>query len=159
MDFNLQKAIIQRYLPAGIYTMIELSHSNFDKTYRLIDNTEAVEIDGEVFEPYPLSFKPKNQGDNSTNPLALSNIDPTVVREIQKARTNEDVIVRVWLAIVEKVDNNSFMDRRYIGQYVIDNVAITNEATSMSLTLDTSLKFNIGTIRGKNNILFPNLNK
>lgn len=159
MDYNLQKAITQRYLPAGIYTLLELSHSKFDKTYRLINNTESVEIDGEQFEPYPFNFKPKNQGDNSTNPLVLSNVVQTVVRELMKATENEDIVVRVWFAIIEKMDGQCFIERRFAGKFIVDDTSITNESTSLSLDLDTSLKFNIGTIRFSNPSLFPNLNK
>lgn len=159
MDYNLQKAVTQRYLPAGIYTLLELSHSKFDKTYRLVNNTESLEVDGEVFEPYPLNFKPKNQGDNSSNPLVLSNVDQTVVTELMKATENEDVVVKVWFAIVEKMDGQCFIEKRFAGKFIIDSVTITNEATSVSLDLDTSLKFNIGTIRFSNPTLFPNLNK
>lgn len=159
MDFNLQKAIQQRYLPAGIYTLLDISHSKFDKTYNLINNTVPVDFDGVIYEPYPLDFKPKSQGDNSKSPLVLSNVDQTVVRELVKAKDDEDVKVKVWLAIVEKADGSCFVDRRLAGTFIIDNVSITDSATSMSLDLDTSLKINIGTIRFSNPSLFPNLNR
>jgi len=159
MDYNLQKAVQQRYLPAGIFTLLELSHSKFDKTYRLINNTKSIELDGLTYEPYPLDFKLKNQGDNSSNPLVLSNVDQTVVRELMKATDNEDVKVKVMIAIIEKVDNNIFIDKRDVGTFIIDNVTVTNETTSMALDLETSLKFNIGTVRFSNPVLFPNLNK
>ena len=159
MDYNLQKAVQQRYLPAGIFTRLELSQSNFNKTYNLINNTESVEIDGTTFEPYPFNFKPKNQGDNTTSPLIFSNVDQTVVKEIMKARTNEDVVVRVWFAIVEKMDGNIFIERKSAGKFIIDDLQITNESTSMSLDLDTSLKFNLGSIRFDNPTQFPNLNR
>lgn len=163
MDYNLQKAIQQRYLPAGIYTLLELSHSKFDKTYRLVNDTRSIDvnIDGQdlTFEPYPFNFKPKNQGDNTTNPLVLSNVDQTVVTELLKATEDEDVVVRVWLAIVEELDGKCFIEYRTAGKFIIDNVNITNATTSLSLDLDTSLKFNIGTLRFDNPNLFPNLNR
>lgn len=159
MEYNLQKAIQQRYLPAGIFTLLEISHSNFDKVYNLVNNTESIEIDGTTFEPYPFNFKPKNQGDNTVSPLVLSNVDQTVVKEIMKATNNEDVIVKVWFAIIEKLDNSCFVERKSAGKFIIDNVNITNGTTSMSLDLDTSLKFNIGSIGFGNPSMFPNLSK
>lgn len=159
MDYNLQKAIQQRYLPAGIFTLLELSHSNFNQTYYLVNNTESIEIEGQIFEPYPFNFKPKNQGDNTTSPLVLSNVDQTVVKEIMKARNNEDVVVRVWFAIIEKVDGNCFIERKSAGKFIIDNVQINKSTTSVALDLDTSLKFNIGSISFANSLQFPNLNK
>lgn len=159
MDYNLQKAVQQKYLPAGIFTLLELSHSKFDKTYNLINNTRSVEIEGVTYEPYPLNFQQKNQGDNSSNPLVLSNVDQTVIRELVKAKDNEDVVVKVYFAIIEELDGICFAEKKFAGKFIIDNVSVTNAITSVSLDLDTSLGFNIGSIRFDNPVDFPNLNK
>lgn len=159
MDFNLQKAIQQRYLPAGVYTLLEISHSKFDKVYNLINNTRSVEIEGTTYTPYPLGFKPRSQGDNSSNSLVLSNVDQSVIKELVKAKDNEDIKVKVWVALVEEKDGNCFIERKLAGTFIIDGVTVTTPSISMSLDLDTSLKFNIGSRRFDNPSDFPNLNK
>lgn len=159
MEFNLQKAVQQKYLPAGFYTAIELSHSKFNQVYRLVNNTAVVDLGGLDFEPYPLNFTPKSQGDNSVNSLVLSNVDQSVVKELVKAKDDEDIKVKVWFVILEEKDDNIFKEYEYAGKYIVSSVSVNKNTTSVSLDLDTSLKFNIGTIRFNNPNIFYNLNR
>lgn len=156
-NFNLLKSTQQRYLPAGIYYLLDIKHSLFERDYYLINNTEDVEINGNLYQAYPFGYVKKAQGDNSPATLTLSNIDQTVTSEIDKVTNNEPVKVTLYTALIEVKDGILFKDFVKAGEFEATDPVITNETIQLSLIFRNSLNINVGKYTFRDKTKFKNI--
>lgn len=153
---ELIKSAFSRFLGRSVKVMVELSHSEFTQTYRMIDNTEEVTVDGDTFKPYAFKLINNAQGETQGARLVLSNIDRSVASEIRNATTNENIVCRVWIAHLEKKDGVINIERHDAGTFEVYSPVVTKDSTSMTLNLRISINYNLGTYRYTKNF-FPNL--
>lgn len=156
MNYENIKSAFSRQLGRGVHVLVEFSHSKFTDTFRLIDNTESVLVEGDTFEPYPFKFVQSTQGETSGASIILSNIDRTIVNELKKATDNESIVCTVWIANVEKVGDTLNVDRYSAGTFEVFSPVVTIDSTSLSLNLRISLDYNVGSLR-YSPVLFRNL--
>ena len=154
-NLELIKSAFSRDLGRSIKILAEFSHSQFDETFRIVDNTEAITIDGDTFSPYPFKFIQNSQGETQGATLALSNVDRNIARQIKKATTNENIVCKIWICQIEK-DDVLNVERYESGTFEVFSPVITKEATAINLNLRVSIEYNVGTVRYNTN-LFPNL--
>lgn len=155
-NVELIKSAFSRSLGRSVKVMVQLSHSQFSQTYRIIDNTEAVTVDGDTFEPYPFGFVANSQGETQGAKLVLSNIDRRIASEIRAATDNENIVCQVWICQLEKQNGTVNAERYDAGTFEVYSPVVTKDATTLTLNLRISIEFNLGTIR-YNPTLFPNL--
>ena len=156
MAIEMIKSAFSRKLGRSVKFLVEISHPNLSKTYRIIDNTEAVTVDGDTFNPYPFKFLQNAQTETQGARLALSNVDRNLANELRNATDNENIICRIWVANVEKQGDTVNVERIDAGTFEVFSPVVTKEVTTFTLNLRVSLNYNLSTVRYNPN-LFPNL--
>lgn len=143
---ELKKSAASRNLGRGIYILLELSHSKFDQTYRMIDNTESVTFGADTFEPFPFKFVPSTQGETSGASVALSNIDREISRQIKNATDNENITCKVWVC---QIENNGQLNaqRTDNGEFEVESVLVNKDAVTLSLNMRISINYNASSQR------------
>lgn len=151
--FELDKNSFSRYLGRNVNLLIELSHSAWDKTFYLINDTQPLELDGSTYEPYPFDLTMPSQTEQQGTQIVLSNINNAAANLIKSTvNTNENILMRLYLANRELETAEKF-DK---GEFEIFNPQITNESITATINLRHSFDINCGSIR-YNRQLFPNL--
>lgn len=151
--FELDKNSYSRYLGRNVNFLIELSHSAWDKTYYLINDTKPLTIDGNTYEPYPFDLTLPSQTEQQGTQIVLSNIQNLASNLIEKTvNSNENIVLQLYL-VNRETETAEKYDK---GQFEIFNPQITNEAVSATINLRHSFNINCGSIR-YNRQLFPNL--
>lgn len=151
--FELEKNSFSRYLGRGVCFLIELSHSSWDETYYLVNNTKPVTIDGQTYQPYPFDIILPSQTEQQGTQIVLSNIQNLAANLIQQTvDSNENIILQLYVANVETETAEKFNK----GEFEIFNPQITNEAIQANINLRHSFDINCGSMR-YNRQLFPNL--
>lgn len=151
--FELDKNSYSRYLGRNVNFLIELSHSAWDKTYYLINDTKPLTIDGNTYEPYAFDLTLPSQTEQQGTQIVLSNIQNLASNLIQKTvNSNENIVLQLYL-VNRETETAEKYDK---GQFEIFNPQITNEAVSATINLRHSFNINCGSIR-YNRQLFPNL--
>ena len=151
--FELDKNSFSRYLGRGVCFLIELSHSSWDETYYLCNNTKPVTIDGITYQPYPFDIVMPSQTEQQGTTIVLSNIQNLAANLIQQTvNGNENIVMQLYIANVELETAEKF-DK---GLFEIFNPTITNETIQANINLRHSFNINCGSIR-YNRQLFPNL--
>lgn len=151
--FELDKNSFSRYLGRGVCFLIELSHSSWNKTYYLCNNTEKVEIDGKTYQPYPFDIVMPSQTEQQGTSIVFSNIQNIAANLIQQTvNSNENIVLQLYIANIE-TDAVEKFDK---GEFEIFNPQITNEAIQANINLRHSFDINCGSMR-YNRQLFPNL--
>lgn len=151
--FELEKNSFSRYLGRGVCFLIELSHSTWNETYYLCNNTEAVTIGGNTYQPYPFDIVMPSQTEQQGTQIVFSNIQNIAANLIYKTvDSNENIKLQLYVANVETETAESF-DK---GEFEIFNPQITNEAIQANINLRHSFEINCGSVR-YNQQLFPNL--
>jgi len=156
MPIEMIKSAFSRKLGRSIKVLLQFEHSGLSQTFRLVDNTEAVEYNGNTFNPYPFKFVANSQGETQGARLVLSNVDRTLANEIRNVTDNESIICSVWVAQIEKDGDTLNVDAHPAGVFEVQGIVVKKDATSMVLNLRVSLEFNLSTVRYNPN-LFPNL--
>lgn len=155
-NFELIKSAFSRQLGRSVKVMVEFSHSKFTETFRIIDNTEAVTVSGDTFNPYPFKFIANAQGQTQGGSIVLSNVDRNIAGEIRSATDNETIVATVWIAHLESDGTTINVERVSAGVFEVFSPVITKQSITLTLNLRVSLDYNMGTIRYNPN-LFPNL--
>lgn len=151
--FELDKNSFSRYLGRNVNLLIELSHSAWDETFYLINDTQPLELDGSTYEPYPFDLTMPSQTEQQGTQIVLSNINNAAANLIKSTvNTNENILMRLYLANRELETAEKF-DK---GEFEIFNPQITNESITATINLRHSFDINCGSIR-YNRQLFPNL--
>lgn len=151
--FELDKNSFSRYLGRGVCFLIELSHSYWNETYYLCNNTEIVEIDGKTYQPYPFDIVMPSQTEQQGTSIVFSNIQNIAANLIQQTvNSNENIVLQLYVANVE-TDAVEKFDK---GEFEIFNPQITNEAIQANINLRHSFDINCSSMR-YNRQLFPNL--
>lgn len=151
--FELDKNSFSRYLGRGICFLIELSHSSWDKTYYLCNNTKSITIDNKTYEPFPFDIVMPAQTEQQGTQIIFSNIQNLAANLIQQTvNDNENIVLQLYVANIE-TENAEKFDK---GLFEIFNPQITNEAIQANINLRHSFNINCGSMR-YNRQLFPNL--
>lgn len=151
--FELDKNSFSRYLGRNVNLLIELSHSVWDKTYYLINDTQPLELDGSTYEPYPFDLTMPSQTEQQGTQIVLSNINNASANLIKSTvNTNENILMRLYL-VNRELETAEKFDK---GEFEIFNPQITNESITATINLRHSFDINCGSIR-YNRQLFPNL--
>ena len=151
--FELDKNSFSRYLGRGVCFLIELSHSSWNKTFYLCNNTEKVEIDGKTYQPYPFDIVMPSQTEQQGTSIVFSNIQNIAANLIQQTvNSNENIVLQLYVANVE-TDAVEKFDK---GEFEIFNPQISNEAIQANINLRHSFDINCRSMR-YNRQLFPNL--
>jgi Domain of unknown function (DUF1833). len=133
--------------------LIELSHSAWDKTFYLINDTQPLELDGSTYEPYPFDLTMPSQTEQQGTQIVLSNINNVAANLIKSTvNTNENILMRLYL-VNRELETAEKFDK---GEFEIFNPQITNESITATINLRHSFDINCGSIR-YNRQLFPNL--
>ena len=151
--FELDKNSFSRYLGRGVCFLIELSHSSWSETYYLCNNTEAVTIDGHIYQPFPFDIVMPSQTEQQGTQIVISNIQNLAANLIQQTvNSNKNIVMQLYICNVETEAAEKF-DK---GEFEIFNPQITNEAIQANINLRHSFDINCGSMR-YNRQLFPNL--
>ncbi|MBQ3943408.1 MAG: DUF1833 family protein [Elusimicrobia bacterium] len=151
--FELDKNSFSRYLGRNVNLLIELSHSAWDKTFYLINDTQPLELDGSTYEPYPFDLTMPSQTEQQGTQIVLSNINNIAANLIKSTvNTNENILMRLYL-VNRELETAEKFDK---GEFEIFNPQITNESITATINLRHSFDINCGSIR-YNRQLFPNL--
>lgn len=151
--FELDKNSFSRYLGRNVNLLIELSHSAWDKTFYLINDTQSLELDGSTYEPYPFDLTMPSQTEQQGTQIILSNINNVAANLIKSTvNTNENILMRLYL-VNRELETAEKFDK---GEFEIFNPQITNESITATINLRHSFDINCGSIR-YNRQLFPNL--
>lgn len=151
--FELDKNSFSRYLGRNVNLLIELSHSAWDKTFYLINDTQPLELDGSTYEPYPFDLTMPSQTEQQGTQIVMSNINNVAANLIKSTvNTNENILMRLYL-VNRELETAEKFDK---GEFEIFNPQITNESITATINLRHSFDINCGSIR-YNRQLFPNL--
>ena len=151
--FELDKNSYSRYLGRNVNFLIELSHSAWDNTYYLINDTQTLTLDNVKYVPFPFDLTMPSQTEKQGTQIIISNVSPIFAELIgQTVGTNENIILQLYL--VNREENAA--EKYNKGQFEIFNPTITNETITATLNLRHSFDYNCGSIR-YNRQLFPNL--
>lgn len=151
--FELEKNSFSRYLGRNVRFLIELSHSNWNETYYLINDTKELLLDGKTYQPYPFDIVLPSQTEQQGTQIVLSNVQNLAANLIQQTvNSNENILLQLYLVNVE-IETAEKFDK---GLFEIFNPSITNEQVSATINLRQSFDINCGSIR-YNRQLFPNL--
>lgn len=151
--FELDKNSYSRYLGRSVNFIIEISHSAWDNTYYLINDTQPLTLDGKTYEPYPFDLTMPSQTEQQGTQIVLSNIQNNVSNLInQTISSNENILMQLYIVnremkAAEKYDK---------GEFEIFAPVITNDTITATINLRHSFDINCGSIR-YNKQLFPNL--
>ena len=151
--FELDKNSFSRYVGRGVNLCIDLSHSTWNETYHLINDTKELIIDGVTYQPYPFDLLMPSQTEQQGTQIVLSNIQNLASNLIlQTVNSNENIVLQLYVVnreqeTAEKIDK---------GEFEIFNPNITNEYVQATLNLRHSFNINCGSMR-YNRQLFPNL--
>ena len=151
--FELEKNSFSRYLGRNVRFLIELSHSNWNETYYLINDTKELLLDGKTYQPYPFDIVLPSQTEQQGTQIILSNIQNIAANLIyQTVDSNENIALQLYVVNIETEVAEKF-DKV---QFEIFSPQITNEQISANINLRHSFDINCGSMR-YNRQLFPNL--
>lgn len=150
--FELDKNSFSRSLGRGVFMLLELSHSKFDETYYLINDTKELTIDGHTYLPFAFDITIPSQTEQDGTTFVFSNVNNTVANILTKAIDNENITMQIYLC--NREENTA--DKIDFGLYEITEPSITSETAQAKINVRHSLDYNIGTITYNKNI-FPNL--
>ena len=151
--FELEKNSFSRYLGRNVRFLIELSHSAWDQTYYLINDTRPLTIDSHTYNPYPFDLTLPSQTEQQGTKIVFSNIQNLAAELIrQTIDSNENISLQLYLVNIETETAEKF-DK---GLFEIFSPQIVNENVTAAINLRHSFEVNCGSIR-YNRQLFPNL--
>ena len=151
--FELDKNSYSRYLGRNVNFLIELSHSAWNQTFYLINDTKSLELDGNTYKPYPFDLTMPSQTEQQGTQIILSNVHNIAGNLIKETiNTNENIVMQLYL-VNRELETAEKYDK---GLFEIFEPQITNEAISANINLRHSFNVNCGSIR-YNKQLFPNL--
>lgn len=153
MTFEIDKSAFSNYTPNQILFLVEFTHSDFSQQFNFVNNTSAITVDGDTYEPFPFIFNIPTQGETQGTSLSLANIDRQIASEIKDTvYSNESVLAQLYLCHVE--DNTP--ERFDLGIFEVLTTKLTKDVVNLGLNQRISLGFNLGTIRYSQRI-FKNL--
>lgn len=148
MSIELLKSISAVVQPRGIFDIIILSHSSFESTYRLINDTKGIVIEGEEYSAFPFAITLTPKGEITGASITFSNIDRLIAEEVTKAMQvapDESISCEHWNIIVER-DSGDYYETSYQGRFELVTPEITKESISAGLMLRSGLPYNASSI-------------
>lgn len=151
--FELDKNSFSRYLGRSIVILLELSHSEFEQTYYLINDTRALTIEDITYQPFPFDITLPSQTEQDGTTFTFSNINNYVANILSSViSNNENILMQIYLCNRE----SEVADKIDFGLYEIFEPTISNDVATAKINIRHSLNYNIGTITYNKN-LFQNL--
>lgn len=151
--FELHKNSLSRYLGRSVNLAIELSHSEFEDTYYLVNDTKELIIDGKTYTPYIFDLALPAQTEQQGTQFIISNANNIVAQQIEKiVNSNENIILKLYLVNIE--DEVAEMYDK--GEFEIMDIVVSPESATATINIRHCLNYNIGTLR-YNKQLFRNL--
>lgn len=141
----------------------DIKHSSFDGgQYNIcndvIEHVRTLEDDSTVtYLPVPFSFNIPSQSETDDSKIGISNVNLISSKILKSADDSlEDIIVTCWLIVADYNGGSNWIS---LGEYVLGTSQIeTIEIVSGALSMKTCYGINMGKYRGKNPIVFINLN-
>lgn len=151
--FELDKNSFSRYLGRGVCFLLELSHSSWDESYYLINNTKPLTIDDKTYQPYPFDIIMPSQTEQQGTQIVFSNIHNLAANLVRKTvDSNENITLQLYIVNIESETAEKY-DK---GLFEIFSPQITTETVQANINLRHSFDINCGSMR-YNRQLFPNL--
>lgn len=84
--------------------LLEINHADWDEPFRLVQNTEDFEHNGNTYTQWPFQFEPPNDSavEVSQVTLVLDNIDRTILRALRSITSF--ATVTFWLVLASEPD-------------------------------------------------------
>lgn len=141
----------------------DIKHSTFDGgQYNIcndvIEHTRTLENDSTItYLPVPFSFNIPSQSETDDSKMGISNIGLISSKILKSADDSlEDIIVACWLIVADYNGGSNWIS---LGEYILGTSQVeTIEMVSGSLTMKTCYDINMGKYRGKNPVVYINLN-
>lgn len=139
---------------------VKFTHSQFTEDIHVINNTEDVTFEGNVYEVLPFVFNPESRGEKGAGNLTISNISQELLDPILEAqqKPNEEIGAHIYLLNVNRdTDTGEFIiTSTDFGEYVLNLAELSKEVISATVFLRSSLGYNQGKLRFTPQ-QFPNL--
>ena len=83
-----------------------ISHPQFDDSWYIVNNTEAITYDGHIYQPYPFKFTPPSQGESQGNEatFTIDEIDTTIAETIKAVSSAYPLTITLVAAMVQGAD-------------------------------------------------------
>lgn len=141
----------------------EIKHSTFENgQYNIcndvIEHTRTLDDDSVLtYLPVPFSFNIPSQSETDDSKIGISNINLISSKVLKSADNSlEDIIVTCWLVVADYNGGSNWIS---LGKYILGTSQVeTIELVSANLVMKDCYKINIGKYRGKNPLVFINLN-
>lgn len=142
----------------------DIKHSSFvNGQYNIcndvVEHTRIVETGGQslIYQPVPFSFNIPAQSETDSPQFVITNINLVSSEVLQSADNSlEDITISCWLIVADFQGNSNWISA---GEYIWDTLQTeTIESVSGSLIMKNCYNINMGKYRGKNPLVFKNLN-
>jgi len=141
----------------------DIKHSSFDGgQYNIcndvIEHVRTLEDDSTItYLPVPFSFNIPSQSETDDSKMGISNVNLISSKILRDADDSlEDILVACWLIVADYNGGSNWIS---LGEYILSTSQIeTIELVSGSLSMKTCYGINMGKYRGKNPIVYINLN-
>lgn len=141
----------------------DIKHSSFDSgQYNIcndvIEHVRTLEDDSTItYLPVPFSFNISSQSETDDSKMGISNINLISSKILKSADDSlEDIVVACWLIVADYNGGSNWIS---LGEYILGTSQVeTIEMVSGSLSMKTCYGINIGKYRGKNPLVYINLN-
>lgn len=129
----------------ALFTLVEISHSNFDDTLYLVDNTESIDYGGDTYSPMALKFDIPNDTEELTNDttLTIDNVDRSTILQLRKVSTT--VKPTITISIVSDIGGTVQLERGPF-PFQLNNISYDLYAIKLTIAYNDELQYNFPTI-------------
>ncbi len=141
--FELDKNSFSRYLGRTVKMLIELNHSAFEEPFYFINDTKALTIDGNTYQPYPFDIILPAQSETQGTQIVLSNVQNLAANEIRKTiNSNENINLDLYIVNIE----TDVAEKYPAGLFEVFDANITPESITATINIRHNLDINLSTI-------------
>lgn len=141
----------------------DIKHSTFENgQYNIcndvIEHVRTLDDNSKItYQPVPFSFNIPSQSETDDSKMGISNVNLVSSRILKTADDSlEDIIVACWLIVADYNGGSNWIS---LGEYILGTSQVeTIEMVSGTLSMKTCYGINVGKYRGKNPLVFINLN-
>lgn len=141
----------------------DIKHSSFDGgQYNIcndvIEHVRRLDDDSTItYLPVPFSFDIPSQSETDDSAIGISNINLISSKILRTADDSlEDILISCWLIVADYNGGSNWIS---LGEYILGTSQVeTIETVSGSLSMKTCYGINMGKYRGKNPLVYINLN-
>lgn len=141
----------------------EIKHSSFKNgQYNIcndvIEHTRTMDDNSTLtYSPVPFSFNIPSQSETDDSKIGISNVNLISSKVLKSADDSlEDIMVTCWLIVADYNGGSNWIS---LGEYILSTSQVeTIEIISGNLVMRNCYQINAGKYRGKNPLVFINLN-